>query len=157
KVGYALEQDDYGFLTGGADVDPASGVQTLNPALSSNFKFHQRIHAVYQSYQGTISAWTWLVGLRTEWTTTDTTQVNPPVSTAVRYADLFPSLHVDRSLSEHSTLSLGASRRVTRPEPDFLNPNVFEEYPPNFTAGNPNLRPQFTDSVELGYGYEGRG
>lgn len=155
KLGYAFEKDDYGFVTAGADVDPANGAQTLNPALTSNFKFHQSIHAIYQSYQASAGAWTWLGGLRTEWTSTDATQVNPAVSTATHYADLFPSLHVDRSLAEHSTLSLGASRRVTRPDPDFLNPNVFEEYPPNFTAGNPNLRPQFTQSYELGYGYEG--
>jgi outer membrane receptor protein involved in Fe transport len=157
KVGYAFEQDDYGFVTAGADVDPASGVPTLNPVLTSNFKFHQRIHAIYQSYQGSAGAWTWLAGLRTEWTTVDTTQVNPPVSTATRYADLYPSLHVDRNLSDRSTLSLGASRRVTRPNPDYLNPYIFEEYPPNFTAGNPNLRPQFMQSCELGYGYEGGG
>src|SRR5262249_12978860 len=91
----------------------------------------------------------------TEWTTTETSQINPAVSTDVRYADLYPSLHVDRSLSDQSTLSFGASRRVTRPDPDILNPYVFEEYPPNFTAGNPNLRPKFTDSYELGYGYQG--
>ncbi|MBV8146916.1 MAG: TonB-dependent receptor [Gammaproteobacteria bacterium] len=157
KVGYAFEQDNYGFITSGANVDPASGVPTLNPVLASNFKFHQRIHAIYQSYQGSGGAWTWLAGLRTEWTITDTTQVNPPASTATRYADLFPNLHVDRTLSDRSTLSLGASRRVTRPDPDYLNPYVFEEYPPNFTAGNPNLRPQFTQSYELGYGYEGPG
>jgi outer membrane receptor protein involved in Fe transport len=156
KLGYAFEQDDYGFVTAGADVDPASGAQTPNPMLTSDFKFHQRIHAIYQTYQGSAGPWSWLAGLRTEWTTTDTTQINPPVSTDIRYADLFPSLHIDRSLSEHSTLSLGASRRVTRPAPDFLNPYVFEEYPPNFTAGNPNLRPQLTESYDLGYGYERR-
>jgi len=155
KVGYALEHDHYEFVTAGADVDPASGVQTLNPVLTSNFKFHQQIQATYLSYQASAGAWTWLAGLRTEWTTTKTSQINPPVSTAVRYADLFPSLHVDRSLSDQSTLSFGASRRVVRPDPDVLNPYVFQEYPPNFTAGNPNLRPQFTDSYETGFSYQG--
>lgn len=155
KVGYALEQDHYEFVTAGADVDPASGAQTLNPALTSNFKFHQQIQATYLSYQMSVRAWTWLAGLRTEWTATGTSQINPAASTDVRYADLYPSLHIDRSLSDQSTLSFGASRRVTRPDPDTLNPYIFEEYPPNFTAGNPNLRPQFTDSYELGYGYQG--
>lgn len=156
KLGSALEQDHYGFVTAGADVDPASGVQTLNPILTSDFKFHQSIYAIYLSYQAGIGPWTWLAGVRTEWTRTETAQVNPAVSTDIRYADVYPSLHVDRSLSERSTVSLGASRRVTRPDPDLLNPYVFEEYPPNFTAGNPYLRPQFTQSYELGYEYQGR-
>ena len=69
-------------------------------------------------------------------------------------ADVFPSLHVDRSLSNRSTLSFGASRRIVRPDPSYLNGYVDYEYPPNLTAGNPNLKPQFTQSYELGYGYE---
>ena len=154
KLGYAYEQDHYGFVTAGADVDPASGVQTPNPMLTSDFKFHQNIQALYLSDQASIGPWTWLAGVRAEWTRTETTQVNPAVSTDVSYADVYPSLHVDRSLSDRSTVSFGASRRVTRPDPDLLNPYVFEEYPPNFTAGNPNLRPQFTRSYELGYEYQ---
>ena len=156
KLGYAFEQDHYGFVTAGADVNPASGVQTLNPVLTSDFKFHQSIQAIYLSYQASMGLWTWLAGGRTEWTRTETAQVNPGVSTDISYSDVYPSLHVDRSLSDRSTISFGASRRVTRPDPDLLNPYVFEEYPPNFTAGNPNLRPQFTQSYESGYEYQGR-
>jgi outer membrane receptor for ferrienterochelin and colicin len=52
---------------------------------------------------------------------------------------------------------LGASRRVTRPEFESLNPYVDHEYTPNLQAGNPQLRPQLTQSYEAGYGYESRG
>jgi len=81
-------------------------------------------------------------------------QITDNLSTASRYADVFPSLHVDRSLSDRSTLSLGASRRIVRPDPSYLNAYVDYEYPPNLTTGNPDLKPQFTQSYELGYGYE---
>jgi outer membrane receptor protein involved in Fe transport len=157
KLGYAFEQDDYGFDNAGANVDPLTGLQTIDPALSNDFKFHQRIHAIYLSSQATANAWTWLAGIRTEWTTTDALQLSTNLATATRYADLYPSLHVDRSVSDRSTLSFGATRRVTRPEPSYLNPYVDHEYPPNLSAGNPELRPQFTQSFELGYGYEGQG
>ncbi|MFL6603629.1 MAG: TonB-dependent receptor domain-containing protein [Steroidobacteraceae bacterium] len=157
KLGYAFEQNDYGFNNVGADVDPASGLETIDPGLTNNFKFRQRIHALYQSYQTSSGAWTWLAGVRAEWTTTDALQVSNNVSTPSRYVEVYPSLHVDRSLSDRSTLSFGASRRVTRPDPSYLNPYVDHEYPPNLNAGNPNLRPQYTQSVDLGYGYEGGG
>ncbi len=157
KLGYAFEQDDYGFDNLGGHVDPLTGLQTIDPALSNDFKFHQRIHAIYLSSQATANAWTWLAGIRTEWTTTDALQLSTNLSTATRYADVYPSLHVDRSVSDRSTLSFGASRRVTRPEPSYLNPYVDHEYPPNLNAGNPELRPQFTQSFDLGYGYEGQG
>jgi outer membrane receptor protein involved in Fe transport len=154
KLGYAFEQDDYGFSNVGADVDPLTGMETIDPALTNQFKFQQRIHAIYLSDQGSINAWTWLAGIRAEWTSTDALQVTDNTSTASRYADVFPSLHVDRNLSDRSTLSFGASRRIARPNPNYLNPYVDHEYSPNLTAGNPNLRPQFTQSFELGYGYE---
>lgn len=155
KLGYAFERDDYGFNNVGANVDPVTGVPTIDPSLTNDFKFHQRIHAIYQSYQASSGAWTGLAGLRTEWTSTQALQVTNAVSGAGSYAELYPSLHVDRSLSDSSTLSFGASRRITRPDPSFLNPYVDHEYPPNLTAGNPNLRPQFTRSFDLGYSYEG--
>ena len=154
KLGYAFEQDDYGFSNVGADVDPITGVETIDPSLTNQFKFQQRIHAIYLSDQGSVSAWNWLAGLRAEWTSTDALQVTDNTSTTSRYADVFPSLHVDRSLSDRSTLSFGASRRINRPNPSYLNPYVDHEYPPNLNAGNPNLRPQFTQSFDLGYGYE---
>ena len=157
RLGYAFEQDDYKYDNIGANVDPVSGMQTIDPALTNNFRFKQRIHAIYQSYQASLGAWTGLAGLRTEWTTTDAVQITNNLSTPSRYVEVYPSLHVDRILSDRSTLSCGASRRVTRPNPSYLNPYVDHEYPPNLNAGNPNLRPQFTQSFDLGYGYEGRG
>jgi outer membrane receptor protein involved in Fe transport len=156
KLGYAFEEDDYGFDNLGANVDPVSGIATIDPALTNVFNYRQHIHALYQSYQASIRAWTFLAGLRTEYTTTDARQVTGNSSTASRYTDLYPSLHVDRTISDQSTLSFGASRRVTRPNPNYLNPYVDYEYTPNLNTGNPRLRPQFTQSFDLGYDYEGR-
>jgi outer membrane receptor protein involved in Fe transport len=132
-------------------------MEAIDPALTNQFKFQQLIHAIYLSDQGSVGAWNWLAGVRTEWTSTDALQVTNNLSTASRYAEIFPSLHVDRSLSDRSTLSFGASRRITRPNPSYLNPFVDHEYPPNLNAGNPSLKPQLTRSFELGYGYEGGG
>jgi len=156
KLGYAFEQDDYGFSNVGANVDPVTGMETIDPTLTNQFRFQQRIHAVYLSDQGSAGAWNWLAGVRTEWTTSDALQVTDNLSTTSRYTDVFPSLHLDRSVSDRSMLSFGASRRIVRPNPIYLNPYVDHEYPPNLAAGNPDLRPQFTQSFELGYGYEVR-
>ena len=156
KLGYSFEEDGYGFDNLGANVDPASGAQTINPALTNDFRFRQHIHSLYQSYQGSFRAWTLLAGLRTEYTTTDARQITDNSSTQTHYTDVFPSLHVDRTLSDESTLSFGASRRISRPNPSNLNPFLDYEYTPNLNAGNPYLRPQFTQSFDLGYDYEGR-
>jgi outer membrane receptor for ferrienterochelin and colicin len=60
-------------------------------------------------------------------------------------------------LSDRSTLSLGASRRVTHPDAGQLNPFVHREYAPNLEAGNPALSPQLTSSVEARYGFDADG
>jgi outer membrane receptor protein involved in Fe transport len=156
KLGYAFEQDDYGFSNVGETVDPVTGAGTVDPLQTNEFSFQQRIHAVYLSYQASVGAWTWLGGLRGEVTTTDTLQITNGISTPGRYAEAYPSLHVDRSLSDQSTVSFGASRRVTRPDPSNLNPYIDYEYSPNLRTGNPHLRPQYTQSFEVGYEYEGR-
>jgi outer membrane receptor protein involved in Fe transport len=157
KLGYAFEQDDYRFDNVGNNVDPVTGAQIIDPNLTNDFKFRQQINAVYVSYQASVGVWTWLGGLRAEEVHTGAEQQTNGISTTGGYFRLYPSLHVERSLSDQSTLSLGASRRVTRPDPDNLNPYVDHEYAPNLRAGNPDLRPQFTQSYEIGYGYEGRG
>ena len=64
---------------------------------------------------------------------------------------------MERAIRDNWTLSFGASRRVSRPDPAFLNPYVDYEYTPNLQAGNPRLRPQYSESFELGIGYEGKG
>jgi outer membrane receptor protein involved in Fe transport len=157
KLGYGFEQDDYGFANAGASVDPSTGTETIDPAQTNDFSFWQRIHAIYLSYQASAGSWSWLVGLRTELTTNESRQITDNLSYPGQYLRAYPSLHVDRSLSEQATLSFGASRRVSRPDPSNLNPYIDYEYTPNLRAGNPNLKPQFTQSYEAGYEYQGHG
>ena len=64
---------------------------------------------------------------------------------------------MDRSLSEEATLSFGASRRVTPSRPRQPQPLRRLRVHAEPARGNPNLKPQFTQSYEAGYGYEGRG
>jgi outer membrane receptor for ferrienterochelin and colicin len=157
KLGYAFEQDDFRYGNAGSNVDPVTGVQTVDPNVTNDFKFRQQINAGYASYQATIGNWNWLAGLRAELTHTDVQQLTDNVSNSGSYFRIYPSLHVDRRLSDEATLSFGASRRVTRPDPSNLDPYVDHEYTPNLRAGNANLQPQYTQSYEFGYEFEGRG
>jgi outer membrane receptor protein involved in Fe transport len=154
KFGYAFEQDDFSFANVGGSVDPVTGTQVIDPSLTNDFKFRQVIHAIYASHLTNAGAWTWLGGLRAEETHTDAQQLTNGITTTSSYFQVYPSLHAERSLSDHSTLSFGASRRVVRPDPSNLNPYVDYEYTPNLQAGNPGLKPQYTQSYEAGYGYQ---
>jgi outer membrane receptor protein involved in Fe transport len=157
KLGYAFQQDDYRYGNAGNNVDPVTGMQVVDPGVTNDFKFRQQINAGYASYQTHVGVWTWLAGLRAELAHTDAQQLTDNVSSSGSYFRIYPSLHVDRILSDESTLFFGASRRVSRPDPSNLNPYVDHEYTPNLRAGNANLHPQYTQSYEGGYGFDGRG
>ena len=156
KAGYAFELDDYGFRNVGNNVDPSTGAQIMDLTLTDDFQFRQKINAAYASYQASLGAWNLLGGLRAELAHTDVRQVTDTASTPGSYFRVYPSLHVDRILTESSTLSFGASYRVMRPDPSKLDSYANYEYTPNLTSGNPNLMPQFTQSYELGYAFESR-
>jgi outer membrane receptor protein involved in Fe transport len=154
KFGYAFEQDDYGFNNVGGNLDPVTGLEIIDPNLTNEFKFRQAIHAVYTSFQTSAGSWTWLAGLRAEETHTDARQLTNGITTASSYFQVYPSLHAECGLSDHSTLSFGASRRVVRPDPSNLNPYLDHEYTPVLQAGNPDLKPQYAQSYETGYAYQ---
>ena len=156
KLGYSWERDDYRFGNAGNNLDPVTGVQTVDPNVTNDFQFRQQINSTYASWQDGIGAWNLLAGLRAELTHTQAQQRTDAISTSGSYFQAYPSLHVDRTLSDEETLSFGASRRITRPDPSNLNPYVDHEYTPNLRAGNVGLQPQYTQSVEAGYGFEGR-
>lgn len=157
KLGYAFERDTYDYAANGATVDPSSGVTVPDLALEDDFRYRQDIQALYGSHQSVLGAWTFLLGARVELAQTEGRQIIQQAVTRHRYLRLYPSVHIDRALTDHSTLSLGASRRVVRPDPAALDPYVDREYTPNLRSGNPELRPQYTQSFEVGYGYDAAG
>jgi outer membrane receptor protein involved in Fe transport len=168
KLGYLFEQDDFIYGNTGGSVDYLYGntggsaaevtaIETIDPNVTNDFKFRQRIHAIYASYQVSAGPWNVLGGVRAEETFTDALLLSTNAGSAGSYFGLFPSLHVDRMLSASSTLSLGASRRVSRPDPSNLDPYVDHEYAPNLTSGNVYLQPEYTQSYELAYGVQGHG
>jgi outer membrane receptor protein involved in Fe transport len=153
KAGYSWERDTYDTDNVGLDIDPATGTRSPDPLLTNAFRYEQSVEAAYLSHQYKDDAgrWTWLAGLRAETARTLIADLTDAVRAGSNHGTLYPDLHVVRTLSRESTLSFGASRRITRPDPENLNPFVYREYSPNVRSGNPQLRPQTTQSFELGY------
>ncbi|MEN2415010.1 TonB-dependent receptor domain-containing protein [Flavobacterium mesophilum] len=67
------------------------------------------------------------------------------------YITLYPSAYLTYNLNEKNVLQLSYSRRVDRPSIEQTKP-IREFSTPLVTSyGNPELRPQFTNSVEVNY------
>lgn len=155
KLGYLFEQDRYEYGQAGANLDPAGGAETADLALTNEFDFRQQVQAAYASYQSKGDLWNVLAGLRAELADTTLNLLTRAQTVGGSDFEIYPSLHLTRALSESSTLSFGASRRIKRPDPDDLDPFIDYEYTPNLRAGNADLKPQITQSYEAGYGFEG--
>ncbi len=67
------------------------------------------------------------------------------------YLSFFPSASLSYQLSEKNQLQVSYSRRLSRPYFRRLLPFSNFNNPRNNRIGNPNLRPEFTDSYEAGF------
>lgn len=94
------------------------------------------------------------VGLRVEYVDLQY-QVNPDHSTyksdGYAYTQPFPTARFGYKFNDHNKLSLFYNRRVDRPNE--LDIRIFPKYDDAeiIKVGNPALKPQFTNSFELGY------
>ena len=129
--------------------DLIDGEWITNPDLTNNFEYNQKVLGMYGtgSYEGKF--WGVKVGLRIENTDLKTLLTNTNEKNSQSYTDLFPSAHVSYKIDETISLQGGYSKRIFRPRLWDLNPffNIRNDY--NIRRGNPNLKPEYTDSFEV--------
>ncbi len=117
-------------------------------------KYIEAIPAVYGNYVFENTKFEVEAGIRMEFVQLEY-DVNPnhPVyqSDGYNYSEPFPNLRFAYKLSENDKFSLFYNRRVDRPAE--VDIRIFPKYDDAeiIKVGNPALRPQFTDAVELGY------
>ncbi len=64
------------------------------------------------------------------------------------YGNVVPSINISKTFKE-TTLKLAYNNRIQRPGLQQLNPNFNAANPYSITIGNPNLRPEISNNVEL--------
>ncbi|MGX5858455.1 TonB-dependent receptor domain-containing protein [Dyadobacter jiangsuensis] len=121
------------------------------PQPASNLNYDQNVAAGYLSYTYTTkSRFTVKAGTRYEYTSIDAHQGEAGDLKLPAYGNLVPSINLSQTFGKGQTIKLAYNRRLQRPGIQFLNPNRNAANPQNITVGNPNLKPELTDQVELG-------
>ncbi len=122
------------------------------PALSLNFNSTENIFAAYTSFSKKIKNFGYQLGLRAESSEyngylpvkNESFKISYPIS-------LFPSLFLSQKLEKDQDLQLNYTRRINRPNFWQLIPFTDFSDSLNLSRGNPNLLPEFTNSLELSY------
>jgi len=129
----------------------------LNERRSNRFTYDEDVYAGYISYSRPLGdKWNLTAGLRAEQTDARgdlqaflPELQEPPVE--LNYLSWFPNAGLTWQLAEKHTLALNYGRRINRPDYNVLNPfnNQLSEL--SYEKGNPFLRPEIVNNVELGY------
>ncbi len=153
KAGAVSEMERNWYSNFGEHFDAPVPGWTINPNYTSLYVVNQTVHAGYATYEDKFGRLGALAGLRLERTSVVADQRTMGSRLKHTYLDLFPSLHLTYELADGQQLRASYSRRINRPDDHDLNPSLDYRDAFNVFSGNPDLKPEKTDSIELGYKY----
>jgi outer membrane receptor protein involved in Fe transport len=153
EVGLKTTLRNYSSIYDVFDQDAATGEFHFNELLSNDYKYRENIYAGYVNYAGTLGNFGYQGGLRVE----QYEYSGEIPSEGMKFKPtrarpgFFPSVYLSQKLKNDQELQLNYSRRVTRP--NFFQLIPYRDYtdPLNQREGNPNLKPEYTNSVEFSY------
>lgn len=127
--------------------------------LSNRYRYQEEVHAAYITYTGMLGSIGYQAGLRGEYSKFTGDLIDSARSFGYEYPGniediwdaLFPSLYLSKKITEDDEVQLNYSRRVRRPNFWHLNPFIDINDPMNIQQGNPELKPEFQNSLEMNY------
>jgi outer membrane receptor protein involved in Fe transport len=135
-----------------------------SPLQSSTYSYHDQVYAAYGTYSNSIKDFGFQVGLRVEssnyqGTSNYTVKDNPSGAlkdTVGNFSNsypfnFFPSIFLTQKFGANQQLQVNYTRRIDRPNFFQLFPYIDYTDTLNLSQGNPNLKPQFTNSFEIAY------
>lgn len=147
-------QEDFNQSDSDYDFDDyvsATNSYAVNSDYTHDITFKRYITAVYSTFATNLAGFGVQLGLRGEYTYRLIDTKVEGGEYKINRPDFFPTLHISRALGETNSIQLGYSRRIRRPWEWFLNP--FPMYSDEYSKrlGNPALKPEYTDAIELNY------
>ena len=121
-------------------------------SLNNEFTYTDHVYAAYGIFSQKIKdKFSYQVGLRVESSSYDGEQIGKGSYKNDFPVSLFPSLFLTRNIGDKQDIQLNYSRKINRPNFFQLMPNTDFSDTLNLNTGNPDLKPEFTNSLELSY------
>jgi len=133
------------------DYDYTSNQFLPNNFLSNDFLYKEQIHAVYGTFDNNYKNFGYQIGLRLEEALTKSEQMVTNSTYENNYFSWFPSVFMKQGITTTTEAQISFTRRINRPRLQNLNPFVDYSDPQNLRFGNPYLKPEYINGVELGF------
>ena len=130
-------------------VDSASGAFVPSAARSTMFDYKEEVNAVYVVLSQQVMKVQTQAGLRLEDASTHLDLPRSAFSFDKHYQSVYPSAILSYRLTDTRQAKASYSRRVSRPDPQQLSPAEYRQDTRNVSRGNPALRAEYTDAMEL--------
>ena len=143
-----------GVNTNSERLDTLTSVFVSDTLANFIYKYNEQVYGAYGIYGQQKGKFKFQGGLRIE----QALQVPYLVSTNQKftnnYFNIYPSGHIKYNHKENTEWSLSYSRRINRSSSSDMNPFTNYSDPFNLRMGNPNLKPEYINSFDLGYSIE---
>ena len=117
---------------------------------NSSYQYNRDIYSFYSTYGQNFEKWSYQVGARLENFNVDAVYKNERVYSDENW-NIYPSGFLNYTPSETNSYQLSYSRRVDRPSFNQVSPIRDVSSPRLTVTGNPELKSQFTNSLEFNY------
>lgn len=150
EAGYKAAIRDMAMTYNYSNFNTISGTWETQESLKNQYDYTDQLYALYGIYGNSLGKLKYQTGLRFEqvWTVSRVQQTGKDYNSD--YSSFYPSLHTQYDLGKNRELQFSYSRRVERPSPREMNPYIDYSDSLNIETGNPALKPEFTNSLELG-------
>lgn len=155
NLSYVKTDNDFDFF------NVIDGADILDTDRTNRFLYEENINAAYLNFNRNLSEKvSFQFGLRMEHTHTDG-ELLAEKETDNRlvqrdYVNWFPSASLNYTVDKKNLLQLSFSRRIKRPSYQNLNPFEFKQTELSFRRGNPFLRPEYSNSIQLRHSHNYR-
>ena len=148
-------QHEFLYDNEGNLIDDGNGWFETEARGNSSFEYNRDIYSGYATYSHQFGKLSMQVGARLEQYDVAGKFTKQKGNIVENITDdiftIYPSTFFTYNPSDNNQIQLSYSRRVDRPSIQQVNPIREWSTPQTTSVGNPNLRPQFTNSYELNY------
>jgi len=120
-------------------------------SLSNSFEYKEDLQSLYGLLANNYKDFKYQFGIRLEEAITSSDLITSNRTFDNNYFSIFPSAFLSQKFLNTNEIQLNYSRRINRPSLYMLNPFVDYSDPYNLRQGNPYLKPEYVNSLQLNY------